>query len=264
MRRLIFAFALLVGWSGAAAAETSDNCYSGDGKCDHMYCDQYIALAVAMAQKAAEHNCGFSGPRWSTNPDDHRQACSGESVTDPQAFKILQEEEKARFQGELKCEICQGENRDAMKDVAAAAALHCAFLDKSPIWPSSANGQYNVCMNSEWWSALFVLSHTDNAATRRSDLAACRKQNALRAGIFQGKSLSATRREDRAKMLQGAVRKVPPCPPELGPNCNKPQQSHAINPGLLESDGGFTRQGPSGTGAAGAPRGPAASSSFVR
>ena len=65
-------------------------------------------------------------------------------------------------------------------------------------------------------------------------------------------------------MLEGSVRKVFPCPPELGPNCNKPQERAVINPGLLEADGGFARQGPSATGTPIAPRGPAASSYMSR
>ncbi|MGZ5874150.1 MAG: hypothetical protein ACXWKP_18775 [Bradyrhizobium sp.] len=270
MRRIFVAIALFFTCGTGAEADFvpgfTDTSYVCDWNSDtqeivncRISCDQYVALAVQSAEYANANSCGFGGPRWSTDPNVHRAACQGDSISvadNPQAVAFLKEEERQRHYDELRCNLCRAEMPSAMKDVAAAKAMHCTFLDKSPIWPSSADGQFNVCMSSQWWAALWVLMHTDNAKSRAADLAVCRRQNQLVTGVSQGKSLSQTRREDRAKMLEGSVRKVLPCPPELGPNCNKPQERAISNPGLLEADGGFTRQGPSVTGTPIAPRSP--------
>ena len=88
MHRIIVAIALLFMYATAAKADAVpgflDTSYVCDWNSDtqeivncRISCDQYVALAVQSAEYAKANSCGFGGPRWSTDPNVHRNACQG-------------------------------------------------------------------------------------------------------------------------------------------------------------------------------------------
>lgn len=124
MRRFIFATAIFLSCApGGAFADA----------CDEIS----IASMVAKAQMAADNSCNFGGPEWSTDPNVQRQVCNMER----------DEAWYGRRDTALSlCMSCRGYANTAMKSVATATALHCAFLNKSEAWQTTAAEQYQSCL----------------------------------------------------------------------------------------------------------------------
>jgi hypothetical protein len=136
-------------------------------------CTAYARTAVAQAQKNLQDQCGFTGPRWSPNYDEHHRWCMG-----PMGG-IAGAETQAR-QDDLATCARKSTNHSQCKQYAEFAVLqHRKNLEQNcgatgPLWHPDYQHHYNWCM------------HGDNAKqsaqqwdARGRALSRCEKSNPL-------------------------------------------------------------------------------------
>jgi hypothetical protein len=120
-------------------------------------------------------SCGYSGPRWSNNWNDHYQWCLGASLDQVKA------EESARYDDIRTCGYCDYTADRAMDDIAIERSLHCGLSGAR--WRNDFRSQFNVCMAhlndpppalaSLEGDGIFV---EDEARARQAEIDACRAQ----------------------------------------------------------------------------------------
>lgn len=190
-------------------------------------------------------NCGFSGPRWSTNMDDHYNWCRSQDEATVNA------EAAARDNEYEYCAVCISYVNVASSLENQAKADHCRI--KGPNWPTSPNALLQFCL---------AQGHSDIKATVNW------LQDQLNRGQKQIDACVANREQKRLSMRKPTYNVSRPAgvatKPDLGlagkginqdalddPHCLRCKSSSksVVRPGLLEGDqGGFSSQAPAASG----------------
>ncbi|ADE14834.1 conserved hypothetical protein [Nitrosococcus halophilus Nc 4] len=115
-----------------------------------MYCSTYTKTAVAQNAQNIENNCGYTGPRWSSDPEHHNEWCLNASGQTAQRENLARINQLAKCPGvqfpagaDKRCNIYSivsiGQNK-------ANLSTGCEL--SGPTWSSNYGHHYSWCLTA--------------------------------------------------------------------------------------------------------------------
>jgi hypothetical protein len=254
------------------------------------FCDAYADEAIQKI-RSAPYECRDydyrNQPRWSTNRDDHYNWCMGvKAGLYDSAADIVNNEQKQRDDLAYKCNLCSEYATTAVRqldDYMQGVAAHpedpqCRIDPSDPRWDGNRNHHMAWCMGlneSSLWKA-----RRQEIDARQDKINACPVPPPPAPPpkpMGHAKPFKPGPGARRHKPPGGSGRVIvtspsipcirPPCGSESeqvsripGPSGGPPSPGKVLGPGILEGDGGFTRNAPPAQGTITAPTPPPDSS----
>ncbi|QBQ55163.1 hypothetical protein [Nitrosococcus wardiae] len=115
-----------------------------------MYCSIYTKTAVAQNAQNIKNNCGYTGPRWNSDPEHHKEWCLNASA------QAAQGEDLARIGQLAKCPGVQfptgADKRCNMYSIVSIgqnkANLSTGCELSGPTWNANYIHHYSWCLNA--------------------------------------------------------------------------------------------------------------------
>lgn len=151
----------------AAAAGALVATASGPAAQEKLNCGAYAAAAVAQNQQNVNFNCGFSGPRWSSNYNDHFNWCGTANMA------ALTAEDRARADMLKQCAAkpkqdqaaCQAYAKEAVAQQKANKSHGCGLSGGA--WSEDYAAHFDWCLGADQGAR-----NTENNS-RNQQLAGC-------------------------------------------------------------------------------------------
>jgi len=207
-------------WCLFVKAETVD-AESDDRRDQVDHCKSCRAYAKAAVQAAADNltfGCGFKGPEWDTNEQDHYNWCMQRGERPVYLFGV----DVASNNSWLNDEDIGSET--GARDLAIQ---QCKLTHKEPV------SCHTMCHSSNSASRALIPASPGSRLVPKSG------------GAIRASTQSSSDPKGRGTSAN-----------DLGKSVRQPPSSRIIGPGLLENDGGFGRQGPAATGVPAPPSAP--------
>jgi len=256
-------------------------------------CIAYTEVAVKAAKEVSALRCGYdlSNPQWSTNPEDHRKWCRNVNQDSVDHEKMTREEKLTQ------CRVCRAYADAAMAAIKVNKDLKCGFTGER--WADDEAAHFGWCMglsdHSTGGMAGLAGLYKPMSSRKKESLdpeTGARTQAAEECKLTKNQSQPLVARPPQIKsrptevatepkMQRRApkgttstdealatiqrpgpkgsttVDKADPCRNAGNPCKSKP---NVLGSGILEGDGGASRQGPAPTG--GAPSGGSAGGAY--
>jgi hypothetical protein len=139
-------------------------------------CDDYVKTAKVQVDANANQQCGFSGPRWTSDLNAHKSFCEGNERA--KNLAIINSEQSARQQSLASCGVygnCDNYVSAALRSAASNTSQHCGFT--GPRWIADANAHRAFCDGNKRVGNFAAIRGEEDA--RQKDLNTCGPQPKL-------------------------------------------------------------------------------------
>jgi hypothetical protein len=113
-----------------------------------LVCDHYARMAVAENLTNTQNNCGFAGPSWSADYEQHMRYCrqaERSSVGDQIAAREHQILECLGRGGAASDPDCEAYSNQSVDQFARASRMRCGDAFSGPGWSQDAGEHYRWC-----------------------------------------------------------------------------------------------------------------------